>query len=65
MSSPHSQGLSAGVAARSSTRALVRRLLRERLRGYFVPIAGALMCMAAVAAGNAGIIWLMQPALDD
>ena len=43
----------------------MRRLLRERLRGYFVPIAGALMCMAAVAAGNAGIIWLMQPALDD
>lgn len=65
MSSPHSQGLSAGVAARSSTRALVRRLLRERLRGYFVPIAGALMCMVAIAAGNAGIIWLMQPALDD
>ena len=65
MSSPHSQGLSAGVAARSSTRALVRRLLRERLRGYFVPIAGALLCMVAVAAGNAGIIWLMQPALDD
>ena len=65
MSSPHSQGLSAGVAARSSTRALVRRLLRERLRGYFVLIAGALMCMVAIAAGNAGIIWLMQPALDD
>ena len=65
MSSPHSQGLSAGVAARSSTRALVRRLLRERLRGYFAPIAGALLCMVAIAAGNAGIIWLMQPALDD
>ena len=43
----------------------MRRLLRERLRGYFVPIAGALFCMAAIAAGNAGIIWLMQPALDD
>ena len=43
----------------------MRRLLRERLRGYFVPIAGALLCMAAIAAGNAGIIWLMQPALDD
>ena len=65
MSSPHSQGLSSGVAAQSSTRVLVRRLLRERLRGYFVPIAGALLCMAAIAAGNAGIIWLMQPALDD
>ncbi len=65
MSSPHSKGLSAGVAVRSSTRVLVRRLLRERLRGYFVPIAGALLCMAAIAAGNAGIIWLMQPALDD
>ncbi len=65
MSSPHSKGLSAGVAVRSSTRVLVRRLLRERLRGYFFPIAGALLCMAAIAAGNAGIIWLMQPALDD
>ena len=65
MSSPHSQGLSSGVAAQSSTGTLVRRLLRERLRGYFVPIAGALFCMAAIAAGNAGIIWLMQPALDD
>ena len=65
MSSPHSQGLSAGVAARSSTRALVRRLLHERIRGYFAPIAGALLCMVAIAAGNAGIIWLMQPALDD
>ena len=43
----------------------MRRLLRERLRGYFVPIAGALLCMAVIAAGNAGIIWLMQPALDD
>ena len=43
----------------------MRRLLRERLRGYFVPIAGALLCMAAIAAGNAAIIWLMQPALDD
>ena len=65
MSSPHSKGLSAGVATQSSTKVLVRRLLRERLRGYFVPIAGALLCMAAIAAGNAAIIWLMQPALDD
>ena len=65
MDSPHSKGLSAGVTVRSSTRDLVRRLLRERLRGYFLPIAGALLCMAAIAAGNAAIIWLMQPALDD
>ena len=43
----------------------MRRLLRERLRGYLVPIVGALVCMAAIAAGNAAIIWLLQPALDD
>ena len=65
MTSPHSRGLSAGVAARSSTRILVRRLLRERMRGYFLPIGAALLCMAVIAAGNAAIIWLMQPALDD
>ena len=65
MSSPHSKGLSAGVAARSSTSVLVRRLLRERLPGYFAPIVGALFCMAVIAAATAAIIWLMQPALDD
>lgn len=64
MSSPHSKGLSAGVAARSSTRVLVRRLLRERLRGYLGLLAGALLCMAAIAAGNAAIISLMEPAFD-
>ena len=64
MSSPHSKGLSAGVAARSSTKVLVRRLLRERMRGYYVPIAGALLCMAIVAAATAGTAWLIEPALD-
>ena len=64
MSSPHSKGLSAGVAARSSTRVLVRRLLRERLRGYYAPIAGALFFMAVVAAATAGTAWLIEPALD-
>ena len=65
MSSPHSKGLSAEVAARSSTRLLVRRLLRERFQGYFVAVAGALVCMAVIAAGNAGIISLLKPAFDD
>ena len=57
MSSPHSKGLSAGVAARSSTGDLVRRLLRERMRAYFVPIAVAMVCMAVVAATTAGTAW--------
>ncbi len=65
MSSPHSKGLSAGVAARSSTRALVGRLLRERLRGYSAPIAAALFFMAVVAAATAGTAWLIEPALDE
>lgn len=64
MSSPHSQGLSAGVADRWSTRVLVRRLLRERLRGYYGPIAVALVCMAIVGAATAGTAWLIEPALD-
>ena len=64
MSSPHSKGLSAGAAAQSSTRVLVRRLLRERLRGYYAPIAGALFFMAVVAAATAGTAWLIEPALD-
>ena len=64
MSSPHSRGLSAGVAARSSTGDLVRRLLRERMRVYFVPIAAAMVCMAVVAATTAGTAWLIEPALD-
>ena len=65
MSSPHSKGLSAGVAAGSSTKALVRRFLRERMRGYFVPVLGALICMAVVAAATAGTAWLLEPALDE
>ena len=65
MSSPHSKGLSAGVAARSSTRMLVRRFLQERMRGYFVPVAGALICMGVVAAATAGTAWLLEPALDE
>ncbi len=64
MTSPHSKGLSAGVAARSSTGDLVRRLLRERMRGYFLLTAGALFFMAVVAAATAGNAWLMEPALD-
>ena len=65
MSSPHSKGLSAGVAAGSSTKGLVRRFLRERMRGYFVPVLGALICMAVVAAATAGTAWLLEPALDE
>ena len=65
MSSPHRKGLSAGVAARSSTRVLVRRFLQERMRGYFVPVAGALIFMAVVAAATAGTAWLLEPALDE
>ena len=64
MSSPHNRGLSAGVAARSSTPDLLRRLLRERLRGYSRPIAGALFFMAVGAASTAGTAWLIEPALD-
>ena len=64
MSSPHSKGLPAEVAARSSTHALVGRLLRERMRGYAAPIAGALLFMAIVAAATAGTAWLIEPALD-
>ncbi len=64
MTSPHSKGLSAGVAARSSTGDLVRRLLRERMRGYYVAATGALFFMAVVAAATAGNAWLMEPALD-
>ena len=62
--SPHGKGLSAGMAARSSTGDLVSRLLRDRVRGYFVEIAGALIGMAAVAAATAGTAWLIEPALD-
>ena len=65
MSGPHSSGLSAGVAGRSSTRDLMRRLLRERLRGYAAPVAASLSCMVVASAAVAGIVWLMQPALDD
>ena len=65
MPSPHSKGLSAGVADRSSTRVLVRRLLRERMRGYFLPTGGALVCMAVVAAATGGTAWLIEPALDE
>ncbi len=65
MSGPHSSGLSAGVAGRSNTRDLMRRVLRERLRGYSAPIAASLFCMVVASAAVAGIVWLMQPALDD
>ena len=61
----HSKGLSAGVGATTSTGNLMRRLLRERMPGHFLPIAGALFCMAVVAATTAGTAWLMEPALDD
>ena len=64
MTSPHSKGLSAGVAGRSSTGLLVRRLLRERMRRYRLPVACALVCMAVVAAATAGTAWLLEPALD-
>ena len=64
MASPHSRGLSAGVAARSSTADLLRRLLRDHLRGYLAPIAAAVVCMGVVAAATAGNAWLMEPALD-
>ena len=64
MSSPHRKGLSAGVADRTSTGHLVRRLLRERMRGYFAPVLGALVCMAVVAGATAGTAWLIEPALD-
>ena len=65
MSVPHPKGLSPGVAALTSTGDLVRRLLRERMRGYFVPISAALFFMTVVAAATAGNAWLMEPALDD
>ncbi|MDE0335031.1 MAG: ABC transporter ATP-binding protein [Defluviicoccus sp.] len=35
------------------------------MRGYFVPVLGALICMAVVAAATAGTAWLLEPALDE
>ena len=49
----------------TSTVALMRRLVRESIRPYVWWIAGALVCMALVAAATGASAWLMKPVINE
>ncbi len=44
---------------------LLRRLVAEHVRPQAARLAGALVCMALAAAATAGVVWLMEPVLDE